>query len=191
MSSIHRPTGESPDESKERTDKDDLGKTLYVKLNAFGARYMKNPHPLKQYNSRDTKNLFQQKFMTLKTFQKRFAPGYAEEQIKIFNAERAREMHRGLPTDTWPRGHRYFYHSHTQDTGPTLSEQICEYVIKIIYPRPKTLKSSHASTDLSWYDLFNKYFPSFSFVASRHNISYIHDRAYWQTYSGEVMELFI
>ena len=138
-----------------RTPAVDLGNVLYEKLYAFALRYIKHPSPLKQYNSTQTRELFEQTFMTLETFQERFAPGYAQEQIKIFNAENS--------PDKWPFGGRRSV-SRRPFEAPTLSEQICAYCINLLYPTRWTLKSTAASTSDTWYDLFQTYFTSFSFV---------------------------
>ena len=152
-----------------RTPAVDLGHALYEKLYAFATRYMKHPHELKQYNSKQTLELFEQTFMTLETFQERFAPGYAQEQIKIFNAENTTDPYGNPGSDMWPRGRTYFPSSSWQEPGPTLSEQICEYVLKLLNPHPYTFgfKSTHNSTDKSWYDLFHGRFSSFSFMNER------------------------
>lgn len=149
-----------------RTPAVDLGNVLYEKLYAFALRYIKHPSPLKQYNSTQTLELFEQTFMTLETFQERFAPGYAQEQIKIFNAKIFSDPYGNPGSDMWPRGQTYFPSSSWQRPGPTLSEQICEYVLKLLYPHPSIFgfRSIDHSTDESWYDLFHGRFSSFSFM---------------------------
>jgi hypothetical protein len=133
----------------------DLGKILYENLYAFATRYIKHPHPMKQYNSNQKSQLFEDTFMNLETFQERFAPGYAEAQIKIFNDENS--------PDHWPFGGQHS-ESHRAGKAPTLSEQICEYIINLISPRRWTLKSSAHNVSSTWYDHFKAEFTSFSFV---------------------------
>ena len=133
----------------------DLGNVLYEKLYAFALRYIKHPSPLKQYNSKQTLELFEQTFMTLETFQERFAPGYAQAQIKIFNDENS--------PDHWPFGGQQV-NPITQARHQHFLSKFANICINLINPRRWTLKSSAHNVSSTWYDHFKAEFTSFSFV---------------------------